>query len=135
MVDHENVLALRTEHDEIRIRVYLHVVAGWPVKQIIRGHRLLFPRRIGRGDLSSENVAPVRTLAEVTFQSFEQGSGVHARSQAEVLGTELVVTDGICERYGSTAFYVTLHNRSDDLFMFLKKKLTIEDGIVPNQTY
>ncbi|MBW3671469.1 MAG: hypothetical protein KY432_07325 [Acidobacteria bacterium] len=37
-------------------------------------------------------------------------------------------------KHGS-AFYVTGHNRSDDLFMFLKKKLTIEDGIQPNQTY
>lgn len=34
-----------------------------------------------------------------------------------------------------SAFYVTGHNRSDDLFMFLKKKLTSEDGIRPNQTY
>lgn len=38
-------------------------------------------------------------------------------------------------REQGSAFYVTGHNRSDDLFMFLKKKLTDEDGIRPNQTY
>lgn len=34
-----------------------------------------------------------------------------------------------------TAFFIAGHNRSDDLFMFLTKKLTQADGIVPNQQY
>lgn len=32
-------------------------------------------------------------------------------------------------------FYIQGHNRSDDLFMFLKRRLAFEDGITPNQTY
>ncbi len=32
-------------------------------------------------------------------------------------------------------FYIQGHNRSDDLFMFLKRRLTTEDGIVAGQTY
>ena len=34
-----------------------------------------------------------------------------------------------------TGFYITGHNRSDDLFMFLTKKLTPADGIVAGQRY
>lgn len=34
-----------------------------------------------------------------------------------------------------TAFYIAGHNRSDDLFMFLTKKLSALDGITPNQRY
>ncbi|HUP65179.1 MAG TPA: hypothetical protein VM557_07855 [Thermoanaerobaculia bacterium] len=34
-----------------------------------------------------------------------------------------------------TAFFLQGHNRSDDLFMFLKKKLTVADGIRPGQRY
>lgn len=32
-------------------------------------------------------------------------------------------------------FYIQGHNRSDDLFMFLKRRLATEDGIAPGQTY
>jgi hypothetical protein len=32
-------------------------------------------------------------------------------------------------------FYIQGHNRSDDLFMFLKRRLTAEDGIVAGKTY
>jgi hypothetical protein len=34
-----------------------------------------------------------------------------------------------------TGFFIQSHNRSDDVFMFLKKKLTRADGIRPNQMY
>ena len=34
-----------------------------------------------------------------------------------------------------TGFFMQSHNRSDDVFMFLKKKLTRADGIQPNQLY
>ncbi|HUP49699.1 MAG TPA: hypothetical protein VNA04_13010 [Thermoanaerobaculia bacterium] len=34
-----------------------------------------------------------------------------------------------------TGFFLTGHNRSDDLFMFLAKKLTQADGILPRQAY
>ena len=34
-----------------------------------------------------------------------------------------------------SGYYITGHNRSDDLFMFLSKKLTTADGIRPNQQY
>ena len=34
-----------------------------------------------------------------------------------------------------SGFFITGHNRSDDLFMFLSRKLTAADGIVPDQNY
>jgi hypothetical protein len=34
-----------------------------------------------------------------------------------------------------TGFYIQGHNRSDDLFMFLKRRLSSADGIVANQRY
>ena len=34
-----------------------------------------------------------------------------------------------------SAYYVQSMNRSDDLFMFLKKHLAVEDGLEPNQAY
>ena len=34
-----------------------------------------------------------------------------------------------------TGFFMQSHNRSDDVFMFVKKKLTRADGIRPNQAY
>ena len=34
-----------------------------------------------------------------------------------------------------TGFWITGHNRSDDLFMFLSKKLTAADGVLPRQRY
>ena len=36
---------------------------------------------------------------------------------------------------GGTAFYVHGNNRSDDLFMFMKRRLDSSDGIVAGQTY
>ena len=38
------------------------------------------------------------------------------------------------EREG-TGYYFSAHNRSDDLFMFLKRRLGAEEGINPNQSY
>ena len=38
-------------------------------------------------------------------------------------------------RVPKRAFYIQAHNRSDDIFMFLKRRLTAEDGISANQTY
>lgn len=38
-------------------------------------------------------------------------------------------------RVPKRAFYIQGHNRSDDIFMFLKRRLTAEDGIVANRTY
>ena len=34
-----------------------------------------------------------------------------------------------------SGFYIQGHNRSDDLFMFLKRRLSAEDGILAGQTY
>jgi len=38
-------------------------------------------------------------------------------------------------RVPKRGFYIQGHNRSADLFMFLKRRLTTEDGIVAGQTY
>jgi hypothetical protein len=38
-------------------------------------------------------------------------------------------------RVPKRGFYIQGHNRSDDLFMFLKRRLRVEDGIAPGRTY
>jgi hypothetical protein len=38
-------------------------------------------------------------------------------------------------RVPKPGFYIQGHNRSDDLFMYLKRRLRVEDGIVAGQTY
>jgi hypothetical protein len=38
-------------------------------------------------------------------------------------------------RVARRGFYIQGHNRSDDLFMFLKRRLSAADGIVANKTY
>lgn len=63
VVDDMAVLALRAEHDDLRVCVDLYVVSGWPVKQIIRVDRLLRAVRIGRGELAAQDEAPVGALA------------------------------------------------------------------------
>jgi hypothetical protein len=50
VVDDTAVLALRAEHDDLRVCVDLYIVPGWPVKQIIRVDRLLRAVRVGRGE-------------------------------------------------------------------------------------
>jgi hypothetical protein len=36
---------------------------------------------------------------------------------------------------GRSGFLLSSHNRSDDVFMFISRRLTVEDGIRPNQRY
>lgn len=56
-------------------------------------------------------------------------------------GTLYELRDGIklmprkATRLPRQGFYIQGHNRSDDLFMFLKRRLTTEDGIVAGRTY
>jgi hypothetical protein len=58
---------------------------------------------------------------KTNFDSFEFQSEIRA------LTTEL--------RPPGTGFYIQGHNREDDLFMFLKRKLGPADGIVAGQRY
>jgi hypothetical protein len=57
----------------------------------------------------------------VSLPTMDLDSGIRA------LPAELAVS--------GTGFWITGHNRSDDLFMFLSKKLSPADGIQPNQLY
>ena len=41
----------------------------------------------------------------------------------------------LAELRGTAGFYIQSMNRSDDLFMFLKKHVATEDGLEPNQAY
>lgn len=59
------VLMLRAEHDDLRIRVDLHVVSGWPVKQVVRFDRFLRAVCIGRGELAAHD----RCLVNYAFIS------------------------------------------------------------------
>jgi hypothetical protein len=60
-------------------------------------------------------------FAPVTAPTMELDSGIRP------LPAELGVA--------GTGFWITGHNRSDDLFMFLTKKLSAADGVLPNQRY
>ena len=62
--------------------------------------------------------------AEVTDYSTDQESDIEFQSGLKALPAPLDSS--------KKAFMISSHNRSDDLFMFLKKKVT---GLQPNQTY
>ncbi len=65
------VLMLRAEHDDFCIGVDLDVVPRWPIEEIIRFDSLLRPHCVGCGELATQYKAPVRTLAQIAFQSLE----------------------------------------------------------------
>ena len=65
MLDDVTVLVLGTEHDNAGVLVYMYVVSRGPVEQIVLPNGLLSALCIRRGDLTLQNIAPVRTLAEV----------------------------------------------------------------------
>ena len=83
------VLALRAEHDDLRVCVDLYVVPGWPVKQIVRVDRLMRAVRVGRGELAAQDVAPVGTLAHIALQPLEQRGSIDARRKTEILAADL----------------------------------------------
>ena len=64
---------------------------------------------------------------EAGFAEYGDGMDMQLESGLRQLPSELE-TEG-------TGFYLQGMNRSDDLFMFLKKRLTAADSIVPGQDY
>src|ERR1700704_4134997 len=91
------VLALGAEHDELRVSVDPHVVSGWPVEQIIRIDRLLRAIRIGRGDPSAQDEAPVGALAAITLQALEERGRIDPRRQREILAADLAESARVAE--------------------------------------
>ena len=83
------VLLLGAEHHDLRVFVDLYIVPGWPVKEIVRIDCFLFTIRVRRRELSAQEEAPVRTLTQITIQSLEQGRGINACRETEILTTDL----------------------------------------------
>src|SRR5688500_9702236 len=97
VIDDVAVLALRAEHDDLRVGVDLHVVPRRPVEEVVRLDRLALALRIGGGDLAVQHEAPVRAVAVVAFQALEQRRGIDARRQREVLAADLAEAAGIAD--------------------------------------
>jgi hypothetical protein len=82
------VLVLRAEHDNFSVCIDLYIVSWRPVKQIIRIDCLLHPVRVGRSDLSVQDVAPMGALAQIAFKSLEQRGCIDSRRETEVLAAD-----------------------------------------------
>ena len=65
------VLVLRTEHDDLRIRLNTHIVSWWPIEEVIGADGFLVAGSIGRGEFTPQHKSPMGTLTEVSFQSLE----------------------------------------------------------------
>src|SRR5690606_17847162 len=88
---------LRTEHDELGVRVDPDVVPGRPVEQVVRLDRLLHAVRVGRGDPAAQHEAPVRALAAIALESHEKRRRVDAGREREVLAADLAEPGGVAE--------------------------------------
>ncbi|CDX11917.1 hypothetical protein MPL3356_110233 [Mesorhizobium plurifarium] len=97
VIDHMAVLVLWAEHDNGGILHDAHIVSGRPVKEVVLSHRLLPPLRIRRGDLALEHIAPVRALAAVVVEAFEQRRRVDTLGEREMFGADLIVTGDAAE--------------------------------------
>src|SRR6476620_3307252 len=69
VLDDVAVLALRTEHHDLRVRGAPDVVAGGPVEEVACLDGLGDVVGISRGQASAQHVAPVWALAEAALQS------------------------------------------------------------------
>ncbi|MFI5496507.1 hypothetical protein [Actinoplanes sp. NPDC051859] len=74
------------------------------------------------------------------FAQGQQGwSAEYADYSASMSKADMDIEDRIAELPAGTAtgtgYFIQGDNHSDDIFMFLKKKLTKDDGIVPHKTY
>src|SRR3981189_364033 len=97
VIDNVSMLALRAEHNDLRVSTDTHIVPRWPVEQVIGTDCLLLAHRIGRGEFTTQHKAPMRTLTEVSFQTLEKRGGIHPRGKGEVLAADLAVSTCIAE--------------------------------------
>jgi hypothetical protein len=97
VVDDLAMLVLRAKHDDLRVSINPHIVAWWPVEQVAGADCLLVAGCVGRGELTTQYEAPMRTLTEVSFQPLEERGGIHACGKGEVLAADLAVSTRIAE--------------------------------------
>jgi hypothetical protein len=96
-----------------------------------------------RGGVAVGGITPVRGQSTVTFATdFRQGAQGWSSGFADWPGTDPAfyeLDSGIrtlpAEIGAGTGFMIQGNNHSDDLFMFIKRRLTTADGILPNQSY
>jgi hypothetical protein len=89
VIDDMAVLLLRAEHYNLRVRVDLYIVPGWPVKEIIRFDCFLCAVHVRCRELTAQDEASVWALAQVAIQSLEQLSGINTCRKTEILITDL----------------------------------------------
>ena len=92
MIDNFDVLLLRTEQNNFCILIDLYSMAGRPVKKVTAVHGVLRSVAVCDDDLAFDQVSPMRRLAKITFESFEQWSNVGAGGQREVFAREFPET-------------------------------------------
>src|SRR5690606_11373434 len=97
MIYYQRMFVLGTEHNDLGILVHFHVMTCRPEEQVPGEYCLLKALGIGGGDLSIQHITPVMTLALVSFQADEQGSGIHPCGKAEVLPADLPVSGGVAK--------------------------------------
>lgn len=103
MVDDFAVFDLWAEEDDFCIFSDFDGVAGGPVKKVAGGDGFLLAVFVGDGDFAFEEVTPVRRLAEVVLESFEQGRDVGASAEGKVFAGDFTVAGRVAEIEGLTS--------------------------------
>ena len=91
------VLALWTKHDNLCIVVDLHIVPCRPIEKIVGIHGFPLSVRIRRDKPSAQHDAPMRALAEISFQPHEERGCIYPLVKGEIFATDLVESEGVAE--------------------------------------
>jgi hypothetical protein len=96
------MLALRTEKDELRVLDRAHAVPRRPVKKVAFFASLDFTVDVRHLEFSREHVAPMRSMAGVVLETFQERRNVSTCPQGEILATHLAETSRVTEVCGDT---------------------------------
>src|SRR5659263_302398 len=91
------VLFLRTEQDGLCIFADFYRVPGRPVEQVTAIDHFLGAACESNSEFPLQQVAPVWTLAKVSFQPLEQGRDVRTGAERKVLAADPAVPGRIAE--------------------------------------
>ena len=88
---------LWAEQNHFGVFARFDCMTGWPVKKVAARDDFLLAIGVGHGDFPLDQVAPMRRLAEVIFETLEQRGDVCARTEGEVFSRHLGVTSSVAK--------------------------------------
>ena len=91
------MLDLGAEQNDLRVPSYLHCMAGRPIEDLSAGNGLLPPILVSHGNLPFDQVAPMRRLAKVIFQTLQERRDVGSGAKREILAGNLSIARRLTE--------------------------------------